>query len=81
MITVARAGPATQANDTIARVWMTSAGCAPENLRWANSSDGPTPAGAPITRSATTAIGSDVVNPSTTASRKVSAPQASIGRR
>ena len=81
MMKVASGGPATQATDTIARVLTMSAGRAPEWRRWAYSIELPTPAGPPITTRAMVAIGSEVARASTTASRRVSAPQTSMGRR
>ena len=82
MMNVASGGPATQAADTIARVLTMSAARAPECRRWAYSIELPTPAGPPITtRAAMVAIGSYVVRARATASRKVSAPQTSIGPR
>ena len=81
MMRVANGGPATQAKETIARVLTTSDGVAPEYLRWANSSELPTPAGPPSTSSPMRAIGSDVVSASRRASARVSSPQASMGRR
>src|SRR6185436_2579301 len=55
--TVASGGPATHANETIARVRTTSEAAAPVCLRWANSSELPTPAGPPSATSAHTATG------------------------
>ena len=81
MIKVARGGPATQATETIARVFTTSDGLAPEYLRWAKSSELPTPAGPPSTSRPMTAIGKDVVTYSRTASASVNSPHASNGHR
>ncbi len=65
MINVASGGPATQATETIARVFTMSAVRAPEWRRWANSIELPTPAGPPITTRAIAAIGSVVAIAST----------------
>jgi len=77
---VASGGPATQANDTSARVRTTSPGAAPVCFRCANSSELPTPAGPPSSTRPATATGSDVVAASAPARASVSSPQASIGR-
>ena len=62
MIAVASGGPATQATETMARVFTMSDGLAPECRRWAKSSEVPTPAGPPRTTRPITATGSDVVS-------------------
>lgn len=81
MMAVASVGPATQANEMIARVFTTSEGPAPECLRWANKREVPTPAGPPRTHRPTRAIGSVVVTARRAARARVSSPQASMTRR
>ncbi len=80
-MSVASGGPATQAKETIARVFITSAALAPECLSSAYRSVLPTPAGPPSTTRAITATGSDVVIDRTPARATVSTPQISSGRR
>ena len=81
MMNVASGGPATQANDTIARVFITSAISAPERRSSAKRRLTPTPAGPPRTVSATTASGSVVTVQSAPASATVSTAEISSGRR
>jgi hypothetical protein len=81
MIKVASGGPATQATETIARVFTTSDALAPEWRRWAYSNELPTPAGPPRTTRPITATGSDVDSTNKVARANVSNPHANIGRR
>lgn len=81
MMNVAKGGPATQAKETIARVFMTSAALAPECFRWANRSELPTPAGPPRTIKPTTASGSEVLTAKRADKAKVRMPHANRGRR
>ena len=81
MTSVARKGPATQANEMMARVFTTSDGVAPEYRRCANSSVLPTLAGPPSARSPARATGSDVLAASSAARASVRNPHTSIGPR